>query len=223
MDDRERIDDPEEATRAAQDAMQARIWTTMPGKVLSFDATKQTASIQPLIQGRVTAEDGTQSYVNLPVLVDVPVFFYQAGGMIFTVPITAGDEVLVHFAARCIDGWWYQGGVQPPLEGRMHDLSDAFAMPGIRSLVRAALVIGGVNTTDGELRNLAGTAKVAITAAGAVNILSAVSCNVTAPLVSLGKGVKVKNDADAEIVVATHTHQVVCPAGGGTVTSGVPQ
>ena len=36
-------------------------------------------------------------------------------------------------ADRCIDAWMQSGGVQNPMTGRRHDLSDGFALVGFRS------------------------------------------------------------------------------------------
>ncbi|SUC47619.1 Uncharacterised protein [Providencia stuartii] len=40
-----------------------------------------------------------------------------------------GDEGLVIFAERCIDGWYVSGKQSQPLDHRFHDLSDAFFLP----------------------------------------------------------------------------------------------
>lgn len=109
---------------------QARIWTALPGIVQSFDAEALTAVVQPAIQGKVRQEDGTVSLVNMPLLLDCPVVFPHAGGASITFPVKPGDECLVVFASRGIDYWWQSGGVQPPAETRMHDLSDGFCIPG---------------------------------------------------------------------------------------------
>ncbi|MFW8450019.1 Gp138 family membrane-puncturing spike protein, partial [Klebsiella pneumoniae] len=71
-------------------------------------------------------ESGAQVSVNLPLLVDVPVVFPRGGGCTLTFPVKPGDECLVIFADRCIDFWWQSGGIQEPVDERMHDLSDAF-------------------------------------------------------------------------------------------------
>lgn len=150
MDRRERYDDPLEAARIAQDGSQAQIWTALPGIVQSFDATALTVSVQPAIQGRVSDKTGTASNVNLPLLVDVPVVFPHGGGFSLTFPVKAGDECLVVFTSRCMDGWWQDGGVQPQLDRRMHDLSDGMAILGPWSQKRK---IGGINGGATELRS----------------------------------------------------------------------
>jgi hypothetical protein len=103
---------------------------SMPGKFISFNAGTQTASVQPQISA--VLDDG--SPLTMPVLVDVPVQFPRGGGFCVTFPIKAGDECLIVIADRCIDGWFATGGISPPLEYRMHDLSDGFAIPGVSSV-----------------------------------------------------------------------------------------
>lgn len=130
IDPRERMQDEEEARRAAFDAMRSGLWTSLPGIVQSFDPVACTAVIQPATRGRVTGTDGVVAEVDMPLLVDVPVIFPHSREFALTFPIMADDECKVWFACRCIDGWWQSGGVQPPLDLRMHDLSDGFALVG---------------------------------------------------------------------------------------------
>lgn len=126
-DRRELYEDPEESARLAFEGQAAALWTTMPGIIESVDLEAQTVTVQPAIRGTITDESGLTSSTDLPLLADVPICWPRAGGFAITFPIKKGDECLVHFGARCIDAWWQSGGVQNPLEDRMHDLSDAFA------------------------------------------------------------------------------------------------
>ena len=136
IDRRERQDDPVESQRAALDGRQAEIWTALPGIVQSFDPVAMTVTVQPAVAGRVTDETGKTSSVNMPLLPDVPVVFPGGGGFTLTFPVASGDECLVVFASRCIDAWWQSGGIGEPMEPRMHDLSDGFALVGVRSQAR---------------------------------------------------------------------------------------
>lgn len=171
MDPRERINEPEEAQRAALDGRQARIRTAMPGIVTAVDLVKQTVSVQPAIQGQQDYPDGSTESVNLPMLVDVPISWPRAGGFALTFPIKVGDEVLVVFGDRCIDAWWQSGGIGAPLEPRMHDLSDAFAVLAPASQPKAQQLVN-VSSNSVQLRNLAGTAYLEITEDGDINIVS---------------------------------------------------
>lgn len=158
MDIRERAGDPFEALRVALDGRQVTIWTALPGIIESFNPTQMTCVVQPSIQGRVRdVTTGVISLVNLPTLLDCPVQFPGGGGVTTTFPVKQGDECLVVFSSRCIDAWWYLGGVQPPLEARMHDLSDGFVLLGFRSKPR---VLPNISTTSAQMRSDDGVATV---------------------------------------------------------------
>jgi hypothetical protein len=150
MDQRERADSDEEALRAALDGRQAAIWTALPGIIESFDVDAQTVSIQPATQIPYRGPDGAVTMLTMPLLLDCPVQFPAGGRVSLTFPVTKGDECLVVFASRCIDSWWQSGGVQPPAEHRMHDLSDGHALLGVRSKPRA---LANVSTSAVELRS----------------------------------------------------------------------
>lgn len=204
MDRAERLDDREESLRLALEGVQAQLWTALPGIITAVDLAAQTCSVQPAITGEITGANGATTAVQLPLLVDVPLVFPRAGGFALTFPVRAGDECLVIFACRCIDGWWQSGGVQPPAESRMHDLSDGFAILAPTSQKNA---LGGVSGAAVELRTQAGDAFISldasgnITLKGNVQVQGSIKCN----------GANIGD---------THTHPGVEPGGGST---GTPQ
>ncbi|MEN6629813.1 MAG: Gp138 family membrane-puncturing spike protein [Sulfuricella sp.] len=158
MDRRERFFEPEEIQRISQESLQSKLWTALPGIVQSFDPAKNTVSVQVAISFNARLPDGSIKPISIPPLLDCPVLWQGGGGCTLTFPIKAGDECLVVFASRCIDAWWQSGGVQPQAEFRMHDLSDGFAMVGVRSVPRAL----SVNTSAVQLRSDDGAACVEI-------------------------------------------------------------
>lgn len=107
---------------------QSNIYTALPAKVISFDG--HTVSCQVMVN-RVAA-NGQE--ITIPPLVDVPAQFPHAGGFCITVPIKAGDEGLVIFSSRCIDGWFASGNASKPLDNRINDLSDGFFIVGCNSV-----------------------------------------------------------------------------------------
>ena len=129
---------------------QTMIWTALPAIVRSFNPKEMTCELEPAIQGKVRKEDGSVELVNLPILLDCPVVFPRGGSCSLTFPVKEGDECLAIFASRGIDLWWQSGGVQPPYELRMHDLSDGFALMGPYSQVQ---VIPNVSTNAVQLRS----------------------------------------------------------------------
>lgn len=111
----------------------ACLWTALPAIVQNVNLTAMTVDAQPAIKGKQELEDGTVRLVNLPLLLDCPLVFPHGGGCSLTFPVKPGDECLIVFASRGIDFWWQSGGIQPPAEVRMHDLSDGFALMGTYS------------------------------------------------------------------------------------------
>lgn len=107
---------------------QSNIYTALPAKVISFDG--HTVKCIPMIN-RVLA-NGEE--ISIPTLVDVPAQFPHAGGYCITVPIKEGDEGLVVFSSRCIDGWFVSGQASKPLDNRINDLSDGFFIVGCNSI-----------------------------------------------------------------------------------------
>lgn len=154
MDRRERANTQEEILRMAFDSMTAGMWSALPGIIQSFDPVKMTCVVQISIQGRQFVPGGNAGgfyqMINIKPLCDCPVIFPSGGGFTLTFPLAQGDECLMVFADRCIDAWWQQGGIQPPMELRMHDLSDGFVLPGVRSQPR---VLDSISATSTQLRS----------------------------------------------------------------------
>ena len=209
MDRNQLLNDPETAMLYALDGRQAMMWTAIPAIVQAVDFAAMTLTAQISIQGIQTLPDGTENNVNLPILDDVPICFPSAGGFSLTLPIAVGDEVLIIFASRCIDAWWQNGGVQPPMETRMHDLSDAFAIPGPRSQPR---VVSGISSTNAQLRNDAGTVYLEITPSGSINLVSPSGITMTGNLNVTGS-ITATGDVLATSVISleTHTHLSATP------------
>ncbi|EGY4496568.1 translation initiation factor IF-2, partial [Salmonella enterica] len=204
-----------------------------------------TAVVQPAIKGYEPDSNGVNQSTVLPLLVDVPVVFPRGGGCTLTFPVKAGDECLVIFADRCIDFWWQNGGVQEPVDDRVHDLSDAFCIVGPQS---QAQKISGISTSGAQLRTDDGAAFVEVAAGHNITVKTTgtLTANVeggttiTSPTITLngnvtingnlsqgmGEGggsatmlgpVTVTNDVTAgSKSLMTHTHGGVQTGGGNT-------
>lgn len=158
----ERAPSPDEADRRMLDHHAAKTRVAIPAKVVSFNATKQTIVAQPLIREKIIDRStGSIQWIQLPPILDVPVQFDRGGNFVLTVPIQAGDEVLLVFNDMSIDSWWASGGIQNWIDRRRHDLSDAVAIPGIASVPKA---ISNFSTNSAELRTLDGSVKIKLEA-----------------------------------------------------------
>ena len=114
----------------------------------------------------------------MPAIPDVPILFYSVGPFVITLPIKPGDEVILFFADRCINSWWQNGGIQNQFELRSHDLSDAFAFPGPKSLPN---VFPNINPDNLQIRTKDGSAYIEMTPEGVINIVAPNGVNITAP------------------------------------------
>lgn len=101
--------------------------TAMPGQIVSYNTANQSCVVQPCIKKKY--EDGT--VVNIPQITNVPVVFPRAGKAFISLPLKAGDYVLIIFSERAMDLFSNLGGVQDPKDPRKHHITDAIAIPGV--------------------------------------------------------------------------------------------
>lgn len=208
----ERIDHIEESLRLAIEGAQSQIWTALPGIITSVDLTSQIVSVQPSIMGTVTDRLGNQFNQPLPILINVPIVWPRGGGFALTFPVKTGDEVLVVFAARCIDSWWQSGGVGVAMESRMHDLSDGFAILAPTSQPKKLPSISATNT---QLRTEAGDTYIEVTPSGKVRIMATNEIDITAPVINLNGAVTQVGGISID-GKSFGTHQHLDPQGGTT-------
>ncbi|OOM74005.1 hypothetical protein CLPUN_42430 [Clostridium puniceum] len=125
-----------------------------PGIIQNFDPHTQTVTVKPALRENVTKEDFSKEWMDVPLLLDVPIVIPRSGRYSLTMPIKTGDECLVIFLDSCMDAWFTHGGIQNQMEKRRHDLSDAIAIIGLYSQPN---VISNYSTNSCQLRNNSGT------------------------------------------------------------------
>lgn len=110
------------------------------GIIEGFDTSNQTANVRlALKRVQEIKADGTRVFQERPVLLQLPVVIMFGAASYITFPIAAGDECLVLFNDRQIDSWFTNGGVSTPDIARAHDVSDGFALVGVKSLQNSIL------------------------------------------------------------------------------------
>lgn len=108
--------------------------TAIPAKVVSFDGSPPvpTAEIQvDLARALLNQTTGAEVPTPIPPLPGVPVEFPRGGGFRIVWTLQPGGTGALWMSERALDIWKSQGGVQDPLIGRLHSMSDAFFRPGI--------------------------------------------------------------------------------------------
>lgn len=206
----ERANDRLESFRALVEGALLDTWTALPGRVVSFNPASSTISVQPAYQATRRLPEGGTAPLDLPVLVDVPVVFPGGGGATLTFPIAPGDECLLVFCSRSIDGWFQTGQATPEADVRNHDLSDAIALVGVRSGARALPAVS-VNST--QLRSDDGAMSVDF------NVTSGEVTFTCARLICTGEIVSQEEVRVGDIRLTTHKHAGVT---AGAANSGGP-
>ena len=135
---------------------------SMPARIVSFDPATKTASVE--IGLKMVNADDTQS--EYPPLVDCPCLFTRGGGFHLVHPYKAGDKGIVLFSDRCFDGWFQAGQVAPPMDFRVHSMSDAYFIGGADCLDDVSPIVSGAMFI-GKDDNSAG---VAIKASGDIDL-----------------------------------------------------
>lgn len=108
----------------------ADVHTIVVAKITSVN--DKTISCIPVIN-RVVKGDSKR----LPEFIEVPPVIVQGGDSYIAEPISAGDYCLVLISERCYDAWYAGSDFVSPLEMRMHDYSDGFALCGVNPQAKA--------------------------------------------------------------------------------------
>lgn len=104
--------------------------TSIAGNVIAFDPDTQLAQLQI---GVVRINTKGEQF-NPPPIIECPVQFVGGAGGAIEHEIVSGDECLIVFSQRCLDGWIETGGIAQQSIIRFHDANDAVALMGVRSM-----------------------------------------------------------------------------------------
>lgn len=120
-----------EAIRAAIDSRLAQAHVALPGIVVSYDASAQTADVRPGVRRPLpTDEDGAYVTEDLPVIPAVPVCWPRGNGQHFAPGLAPGDGVLIVVCDIDYTTWHRTGSVSDPADLRRHALAHAVCVPG---------------------------------------------------------------------------------------------
>jgi hypothetical protein len=105
----------------------------MPGKIVSYDAGTQLASVQPQIRREIRqlADDRGRVFDDMPIIPAVPVCFPRFGPWFMSFPIAAGHHCLLIVNDQDLTRWRETGEVGDPYMPSSHHIADAVAVPGL--------------------------------------------------------------------------------------------
>lgn len=105
------------------------VHTAFPAVVKSYNKDERRAELQPSLMRKLPNGE----FIDLPIIVDVPVLFLGTKKVGLHFPLEEGDEVLVLCSERCLDVWKDNGGSKIQDEdNRRFTLSDAVCIPGLQ-------------------------------------------------------------------------------------------
>lgn len=201
MQDFGRQKDPAKALTDRIESALYETHTALPGRVKSYSATKQRATVQVQIKRRFTPPGQPEQEILIAPLLEVPVLFPRAGGYSITFPVAVNDPCLVIFSERDIRGWIENGAVAVPPTARKHDYSDAVALLGLYPTPNAlspgsfasglqlrsddgtktfTILSTGVEINSGGVINFVATGNALIEAGGSFTIDGGTAGNITA-------------------------------------------
>jgi hypothetical protein len=126
-----------EVIAKAIDAKLMTLRVALPAVIETYDPSQQRADISPLLRKKYLAGE---EEVDLPVITNVPVQWPSAndGSSFLHLPLKAGDTGLAIFSDRSLDVWLSGSGKKvSPNDPRMHHISDAIFIPGIKTFSSA--------------------------------------------------------------------------------------
>lgn len=139
-----------EVMRRLVEARLLDVHTSIPAKVVKYDAAKQRVDCKPLVRRAFLDESEKRLVESYPVVPGVPVLFPGGGGYRLTFPISDGGTIVdgspnpvaattgvLYFTECSLDKWLSGDGseVDPEID-TAHGLADAFFVPELRTFGR---------------------------------------------------------------------------------------
>ena len=109
------------------DGFLSDVHTSMPALIERFDPQTMKADVKPLFRKKFKGENAQ----SMPLISNVPVATFRAGGFIIRPPYKKGDKVLLVFSERALDNVISTGKEADPEFARKFSLDDAVVIGGI--------------------------------------------------------------------------------------------
>lgn len=121
-----------ELLREVIESRLADVHTSIPARIVSYDADKQVADCEIVIRRAEQTDSGSVVHEDYPVIPNVPVGWPSGGGYSLQFPLEKGDGVWLVFSEAAIAQWRETGELSAPGDLDRHDLSYPIALPCAR-------------------------------------------------------------------------------------------
>lgn len=122
----------DELIRRALDSRIADVHVSMPGEIVSYDASTQTATVKPCLRRVMFDADDEQIAEEYPPIQNVPVSWPGGAGLTIHGTLVAGDTGDLVFSTYSHNEWQATGRVSTPGDLKPHNLGAAKFYPGLR-------------------------------------------------------------------------------------------
>lgn len=199
----------------------------LPAKVVSFDRTRNRATVQPLVMLLTTSA----TTISRATIASVPVYQIGGGGFMLNFNLQAGDLGWIKASDRDISLFLQEYREAGPNTIRKHDFADSVFYPDVMT----GYTIAGEDAENAVLQNLDGSVRIAlwpdrvkVTAptveAVATDVtVTATTVTINATDTNINSNVAIVGSTlthNGVNVGSTHIHSGVTPGGG---VSGGPQ
>ena len=198
----------DELLRAFIADAQNDLHVALPARVESYNASKQTVTVTPMVNRYVPDGDGGFVSEKLPQLQDVPVAIMRGGGFFCAFPLQPGDTGQLIFSERSIGAWRATGAQADPGDVGMHTLDGAIFYPCIAPDNKALANADGTNFVLGS--DASANARIVIKPSGEIDA-GATAAN----FVAMADKVLAQLTA-IQTALITHVHSGVIPGVGTT-------
>lgn len=106
------------------------VHVSLPGRVVSYNPTTQTAAVKPTVSVPIRTLEGAPSYEETPTIPDVPIAWPSGGGFLVALFLAPGDPVTLVFSDVAMGDYLATGNDADPLDTRRHSMGHPVAIPG---------------------------------------------------------------------------------------------
>ena len=182
-------------------------FTSMPGRIVTYDPTKQTATVKMCAERIFESAKVSEGLTITNDLVEVPVHTPSGGGWAITTPIKTGDTCILFFSKVGYDHWLFEdkdeGGTKfgrpVPHLRRSFSQEDGYALVGLNTIPRA---IQSYTMDGSQWRNVDAVQNIHLREDLSIEINSPIKVTINAPSVEVNCSTAVVNATSSNTITS---------------------